>query len=287
MALTETEQDTFGRLLSTVGSAHLEVDRLDNYYQGVQRLAQLGLAVPPDLRGFVTVVNWPRLVVDAVEERLDVEGLRVRFGDDVVLDGVDLHLRRGDVVVITGPVAAGKSTLLRALLGLPNAADVSGSVRWNDVELDDRAAFMVPPNAAFLPQVPQLISDSLADNIALGALPVDDVEAAIELAELTEDLSDMSEGTGTMIGPRGLRLSGGQRQRLAAARAIVRRPEILVLDDLSSALDVETERRLWTRFADAGLTVIAVSHRTIAFEQATTVLRLADGRLHPVASGDR
>ena len=115
----------------------------------------------------------------------------------------------------------------------------------------------------------------------------DDVEAAIELAELTEDLSDMSEGTGTMIGPRGLRLSGGQRQRLAAARAIVRRPEILVLDDLSSALDVETERRLWTRFADAGLTVIAVSHRTIAFEQATTVLRLADGRLHPVASGDR
>lgn len=81
MALTETEQDTFGRLLSTVGSAHLEVDRLDNYYQGVQRLAQLGLAVPPDLRGFVTVVNWPRLVVDAVEERLDVEGF-VQPGSD-------------------------------------------------------------------------------------------------------------------------------------------------------------------------------------------------------------
>ena len=89
----------------------------------------------------------------------------------------------------------------------------------------------------------------------------------------------MPAGADTLIGPRGLRLSGGQRQRLATARALVHSPEILVLDDLSSALDVETEVRLWTNLADAGMTVIAVSHRTVAFRRADQVLRLESGRL--------
>ena len=78
----------------------------------------------------------------------------------------------------------------------------------------------------------------------------------------------MPDAGDTMIGPRGLRLSGGQRQRLATARALVHQPELIVLDDLSSAVDVETELRLWDNLAAAGLTVIAVSHRAVAFERA-------------------
>jgi ATP-binding cassette subfamily B protein len=89
----------------------------------------------------------------------------------------------------------------------------------------------------------------------------------------------MPDGSATLIGPRGLRLSGGQRQRLATARALVHRPELVVLDDLSSALDVETEVQLWTNLADAGMTVIAVSHRAVAFDRADQVLRLDAGRL--------
>lgn len=212
-------------------------------------------------------------------EVMCVDELSVRFDDVTVLADVGFEIRRGEVVVITGPVGAGKSSLLRAVLGLSAPEVASATVRWNGAVLDDRAAFLVPPNAAFLPQVPQLISDSVADNIALGALPVADVEAALELAELGDDLADMVDGPATMIGPRGLRLSGGQRQRLAAARAIVRRPELLVLDDLSSALDVETEQRLWDRFAAAGLTVLAVSHREVALRRADRVLRIDDGRV--------
>ncbi len=212
-------------------------------------------------------------------ERLDVDGLTVSYGERRVLHEVSFTIRRGEFVVITGPVGAGKSTLLRALLGLAWQADVEGSVRWNGAEIDDRSAFLVPPNAAFLSQVPQLISDSVADNVSLGPADADALDRAFELAAIADDIAEMPDGADTLIGPRGLRLSGGQRQRLATARALVHAPELVVLDDLSSALDVETEVQLWTNLADAGMTVIAVSHRAVAFDRSDQVLRLDAGRL--------
>jgi ATP-binding cassette subfamily B protein len=203
----------------------------------------------------------------------------VAYGDRTVLTDIDMTVHRGEFVVITGPVGAGKSTLLRSVLGLAWQADVTGSVRWNGEEIDDRAAFLVPPNAAFLSQVPQLISDSVADNVGLGPVEPDQLASALRLAAIAEDIEAMPDGSATLIGPRGLRLSGGQRQRLATARALVHSPELVVLDDLSSALDVETEVQLWTNLADAGMTVIAVSHRAVAFDRADQVLRLEHGRL--------
>ena len=131
----------------------------------------------------------------------------------------------------------------------------------------------------FLPQVPQLISDSVADNVALGPVGDAALSTSLRLAAIADDVDAMPDGVATMIGPRGLRLSGGQRQRLATARALVHDPELVVLDDLSSALDVETELTLWRNLADAGMTVVAVSHRAVAFERADQVLRLDAGRL--------
>jgi ATP-binding cassette subfamily B protein len=211
-------------------------------------------------------------------ERLDVIGLGAVYANGGGVVDVSFTIRRGDFVVVTGPIGSGKSTLLRAILGLAWQADVSGAVRWNDEEIDDRAAFFVPPNAAFLSQTPQLISDSVVDNVGLGPVGVAQVERALDIAAIADDIAEMPAGTGTMIGPRGLRLSGGQRQRLATARALVHEPELLVLDDLSSALDVETELTLWKNLANAGATVIAVSHRSIALERADQIIRLDGGR---------
>jgi ATP-binding cassette subfamily B protein len=215
-------------------------------------------------------------------ERFDVDGLTARHASGAGVDDVSFSIGRGEIVVVTGPVGAGKTTLLRAVLGLAWETDLTGRIAWNGQEIEDRAAFLVPPNAAFLPQVPQLVSDSLAENIAFGEVDAADLDRALELAVLREDVDRWPEGADTLIGPRGLRLSGGQRQRLAGARALVRRPELIVLDDLSSALDVETERRVWENLRAAGSTVLAVSHRSVAFERADQVLRLDDGRLTAV-----
>jgi len=268
-----------GRVLARRKQAGVAFDRMrrlvaDDEATNTVRRRHLPID-PTDTRSRPDVVRPERVALD----RLDVAAMTVSYAGRAVVSDVSFSLRRGEFIVITGPVGAGKSTLLRALLGLSWQAEVSGSVRWNGEEIIDRSAFFVPPNAAFLSQVPQLISDTVADNVALGPVDADRLTTALRLAAIAQDIDEMPLGTDTMIGPRGLRLSGGQRQRLATARALVHSPELVVLDDLSSALDVETEVQLWTNLADAGMTVIAVSHRAVAFDRADQLLRLEAGSL--------
>lgn len=268
-----------GRVLARRKQAGIAFERMrflvaDQEVENTVRRRSLPIDVH-QVRPRPTPVRPDRVALD----RLDVEHLSAVFPSGAGIRDVSFSIARGEFVVVTGPVGAGKTTLLRALLGLAWQAEVAGSVRWNGVELVDRSAFLVPPNAAFLPQVPQLVSDSLAENIAFGPVDPGDLDRALALAELDDDVSRMPDGVDTMIGPRGLRLSGGQRQRLAGARAVVHRPELIVLDDLSSALDVETERRVWENLRAAGATVLAVSHRAVAFDGADRILRLDAGRV--------
>jgi ATP-binding cassette subfamily B protein len=129
--------------------------------------------------------------------------------------------------------------------------------------------------------VPRLFSETLRDNVLMG-LPPDRcrLDAAVRLAVLEPDVEAMEHGLDTLVGPRGVRLSGGQVQRTAAARMFVRDAELLVFDDLSSALDVETERTLWERvFARPDTTCLVVSHRRAALRRADHILVLRDGRV--------
>ncbi|MFQ5436264.1 MAG: ATP-binding cassette domain-containing protein, partial [Anaerolineae bacterium] len=217
------------------------------------------------------------------------------YGTRIGIFDINLTLPRASFTVITGRVGSGKTTLLRALLGLLPLD--GGEIRWNGELVADPAAFFVPPRSAYTPQAPRLFSETLRDNILFG-LPDDGrLAGAVATAVLTPDIAQLEKGLDTIVGPRGVRLSGGQVQRAAAARMLARQPELLVFDDLSSALDVETEALLWERlfareqgskgagenlpFSSAPLlpTFLVVSHRRAVLRLADQIVVMRDGRI--------
>ena len=180
-------------------------------------------------------------------EQVDVRGLTyAQPGGALGISDISFTLERGSITVLTGRFGSGKTTVLRVLLGLLPLAH--GEIRWNGRLVDDPGAFFVPPRSGYTPQVPRLFSETLRENVLLGR--TDDAPAlrsAMRSAVLDSDVADLAHGLDTLVGPRGVKLSGGQVQRAAAARMFLGRPELLVLDDLSSALDADTEAELWRR----------------------------------------
>lgn len=243
---------------------------------------------PIDLRGPLPPI--PAVVRTAADtlHRLDVRGLTYHYPQAATagIHDISFQLTAGTLTVITGEIGAGKTTLLRVLLGL--LPKDGGEIRWNGQPVADPSGFFVPPRVAYTPQTPRLFSESLRDNLLLG-LPEDPAQlhAALAQAVFTPDLATMAAGLATLVGPRGMRLSGGQVQRVAAARMFVRQPQLLVFDDLSSALDGETERLLWERLfaGESKPTCLVVSHRTAILARADQVLVLQGGSVISCKSG--
>ncbi len=218
-------------------------------------------------------------------DRLSVRGLTHVFdGSSNGVYDIDIDLGPDSFNVITGRIGAGKTTLLRTLLGvLPMQ---SGRVDWNGERVEDPKSFFVPPRCAYTPQVPRLFSEKLRDNILMGVPDSDgEVAEAIRLGVMEDDIPTLENGLETLVGPRGVKLSGGQMQRTAAARMFVRRAGLYVFDDLSSALDVETENALWDRvFAARRGASLVVSHRRPALERADQIIVLKEGRIEAVGT---
>lgn len=213
-------------------------------------------------------------------EALDVEGLTyVHPSSGEGVRDVSFSLRRGDFVVVTGAVGSGKTTLLRALVGwLPPQ---NGTVRWNGSEVEDGERVLAPPRCAYLSQVPSLFSERLRANILMGLTEERvDLPGAVRSAVLERDVDELEDGLDTLVGPRGVKLSGGQQRRSGAARSFVREPDLLVMDDVSNGLDVETEQTLWERLSErADRTALVASHRRPAFERADHIIVLKNGRV--------
>lgn len=215
-------------------------------------------------------------------QRLEVRGVTYLHPAGGGVIDVDLTLERGSFTVVTGRIGAGKTTLLKVLLGLlPHQA---GELRWNGVVIAHPDRFMAPPRVSYTPQNPKLFSSTIEDNILLGAPAAPAaLAAAVHDAVLEPDLAAMAEGLRTRVGPRGLRLSGGQVQRVAAARMLAQGAQLLVIDDLSSALDLKTERLLWDRvlgrLRGARPTCLVVSHRRRVLRRADRIVLLSGGRV--------
>ena len=271
--------ESIGGTLTRYRQAGVSLDRLQRLMKDAEP-AELTAHSPVYLRGDFPEVPYISKSSEHRFESLQTAGLTYLYDSSGRgVEDIALRVDRGSFTVVTGRIGAGKTTLLRALMGLLPMQD--GELRWNGEVVVKPEEFFIPPRSGYTPQVPRLFSEPLRDNILMG-LPEDrvDLPGAIKSAVLEDDVINLEEGLATLVGPRGVRLSGGQVRRSAAARMFVREPELLVVDDLSSGLDVETEARLWERlFEKPDVTVLAVSHRRAAYRRADNIVVLKDGRV--------
>ncbi|MGN6414457.1 ATP-binding cassette domain-containing protein [Flexivirga sp.] len=211
-------------------------------------------------------------------ERNPLQELTVRdfsaIHDDgtIGVSGVDLTVRRGEFVLLLGQIGSGKSSLLGSLAGLLSH---TGSLQWNHEEIADAQAFLRPAQVAHVAQVPRVLSGTFADNVQLGHSDRP-FTGPVATARLAPDV-DAAGGPDSVIGHRGVRLSGGQVQRLALARALATESELLLADDVSSALDASTEIELWAALRERHTTVIGATSKRAALAQADRVVVLVDG----------
>jgi ATP-binding cassette subfamily B protein len=222
---------------------------------------------------------------------VEFEGVRFRYPtrpEVEALKGIDLAVRPGETVAIVGKSGSGKSTLLNLLLRFYDPDEGCVMVGGRDVRSLDPT--WLRSQIATVQQEPVLFSRSIAENIAygVGAATVTDVEDAAALACVDEYIHRLPDGYDTRIGDRGVQLSGGQRQRLAIARAILRRPKILVLDEATSALDAELESIVQDalRSIDFQPTTLIIAHRLSTVASVDRVIVLDQGRIVDAGTHD-
>jgi ABC-type multidrug transport system fused ATPase/permease subunit len=220
------------------------------------------------------------LSADGGPTGLTVEAVTFSYGDTDVLREIAFDVQPGRTVALVGQTGAGKSTLASVLVRLLDPE--SGTVSYDDLDVRELGPGSLAQVASLVPQSTFLFNDTVRDNITLGAdLPDEDVWAALRLAQGDGFVAALPHALDTVVGERGTTLSGGQRQRLSLARAVVRRPRLLVLDDATSSVDPSVEQRILAGLRDAGLpsTVVVVAYRRATIALADEVVFVEDGRV--------
>ena len=195
-----------------------------------------------------------------------------------VLSGISFKAEGGDFLGIMGHTGAGKTTILKLLMRYYTPD--SGDVLINGVSIDDYTLDSVRDKIGFVSQEPFLFYGSIKDNVIYNQSANDDeLQTALELAGAWEFIQELEEGLETMVGDRGAKLSGGQRARVSLARALLKQPSLLILDEASSALDAETERRIQENLIASGndRATLAVAHRLSTIRNADEILSMVDG----------
>lgn len=217
----------------------------------------------------------------SVRGRITIKNLTFAYKDTTVLSNIDLVVEPGMTVAIVGHTGSGKSTLVNLI---PRLYDVPpGMIFIDDREIHDIPLSDLRMAIGMVPQDNFLFSDSILQNVLFGDARAESKEVlwAIDTAQMTENISEFPEKIDTIIGERGITLSGGQKQRLAIARAILRKPAILILDDALSSVDTHTEEEILNQLRGLmhNRTTIMVSHRIQTIKNSDLILVMKDGRI--------
>jgi len=215
------------------------------------------------------------------EGSISIRNLSFGYGEREVLHNIDLDIESGQTVGIVGRTGSGKSTLLALLARMYQPPP--GSIFINGTPIEEIPVSELRKIIGMVPQETFLFSESVAENIRFGrgTATRDEIEHVAAMAGLSSDLSAFPKGVETVVGERGITLSGGQKQRTAIARAIIRNPAILILDDSLSAVDTQTEERILTslRTVRRGRTVLIVSHRVSSVKDSDLIVVIEDGSI--------
>ncbi|MDS0260845.1 ABC transporter ATP-binding protein/permease [Haloarcula sp. S1CR25-12] len=263
----------FGQVINMYQRAYASAERVFGLMETPGRLAEADEAPP----------------LSVTEGTVEYDGVSFGYGeDDPVLDDVSFEVAGGDTVALVGPTGAGKSTVMKLLLRMYDPD--SGTVRIDDQDLREVQIPSVRRAIGYVSQETFLFYGTVRDNIAYGSFDATDAEirAAAEAAEADQFIRNLPEGYETMVGERGVKLSGGQRQRIAIARAMLKEPDILVLDEATSDVDTETEMLIQRSLDEltADRTTFAIAHRLSTIRDADVILVLEDGRVVERGSHD-
>jgi len=207
-----------------------------------------------------------------------VDNLHFSYGEETILNGIQLKIKAGEKVALVGASGGGKSTLIQTLIGLYLPSQ--GQISFDNVPIEQIGLEIVRENVVTVLQHPVLFNDTIRANLTLGKSVSDKVLwKALAIAQLKDAVKDLEQGLDTVVGRLGMRLSGGQRQRMAIARMVVADPKVVILDEATSALDSETEYNLHQAMAAflKGRTTIIIAHRLSAVKQADHVYVFEQG----------
>ena len=211
---------------------------------------------------------------------LRLENVSFAYGDKEVLHDISMEIPKGKTVALLGSSGSGKSTLAQIILGL--YSNEKGKVYVDDIPIDEIGLDLLRENIALVLQSPRMFNDTLRQNLTLGRdVEEEPLYKALSIAQFDTVLNKLDKGLETMIGKEGVRLSGGERQRLAIARMLVHRPNLVILDESTSALDVHTEKNLFTSLSKflEGKSILIIAHRLSSVEHADYIYVMHEGRI--------